>query len=122
MRQRLKLRSCRKAGIVVKTFGGTEHELKQLSIALVKIQGISSKYFHRIKALIFPTICSPPTNQVIDLARNSYSHLHNLELADSNTTNKLNADILIGANYIWDFMIGNIRRGESGPVAIQTTL
>ena len=48
--------------------------------------------------------------------------MHNLELADSNISNELKVDILIGANYIWDFMSEKIRRGESGPVAVQTTL
>ena len=72
VRQRLKLRSCRKERIMVKTFGSTEHELKQLDVVLVQIQGISSKYLNHIEALVVPTICSPLTNQVIDLARNSY--------------------------------------------------
>ena len=31
-------------------------------------------------------------------------------------------DILIGANYIWDFCRDNVIRGDSGPVAVETSL
>ena len=31
-------------------------------------------------------------------------------------------DILIGADYYWHFVSGNIKRGNSGPVAVETIL
>ena len=123
LRSRLKLPSSRTEKIMVKTFGSTHHELQKLDVVVVKIQGMTSKIYNHVEALVIPTICSPLSNQTIDLAKHQYPHLHNLALADTNIANKdLNVDILIGANYIWNFMSGKINRGESGPVAAQTTL
>lgn len=52
-----------------------------------------------------------------------YEHLFQLEMADTvdGTTTK-EIDVLIGLDHYWDLVTGEIQRGASGPVAIQTQL
>ena len=43
------------------------------------------------------------------------------KLSDSSDSKfSCNVDILIGADYYWDFVSDNIRRKNSGPVAVET--
>lgn len=108
---------------MVKAFGTTEHTLQILDVVALQIQGNHSKFYHNIEAVVVPIICSPLANQTIDLARDQYPHIKNLDLADTNNNqDDSDVDILIGVNYYWNFWSGSIKRGTSRPVAIETTL
>ncbi|KAK3703030.1 hypothetical protein QZH41_006695 [Actinostola sp. cb2023] len=77
-----------------------------------------------VNAYSVPTICSPLSNQAVQLAVNNYPHLRGLELADipSNSDN-VEIDVLIGADYYWNFVTGAIKRGDRpGPVAMYTKM
>ena len=74
-------------------------------------------------ALAFPTICSPLNVQVeID----HYSYLQGIYLADHFISDNNNLipddtiDVLIGSDYYWDVVTGDIIRGNGGPVAIHS--
>ena len=68
-------------------------------------------------------ICNPLSDQCVSIAKNQYDHLKYLKLSDSSDSKfNCNAGILVGADYYWDFVSGNIRRGNSGPVAVETIL
>ena len=68
-----------------------------------------------IKALTFPTICSPMATRV-DLK--AYPHLQGLQLADSfSSTSDREIGLLIGADYYHEFVTGDIIKGSAGPVA-----
>ena len=53
-----------------------------------------------------------------------YLHLEDLDLADccitDAHTSNIDIDILIGLDYYYDFITGEIIRGEEGPVAINS--
>ena len=69
--------------------------------------------------LSFPAICSPLQTTV---AVDQYPHLSNLDLADADTDEDCSdsIDILIGIDYYWQVVIGDIIRGDSGPVALNS--
>ena len=70
-----------------------------------------------------PTICSPLSERFIELAKNQYTHLNNIQLGDCNVNNSdSQIDVLIGADHYWNFMTGEVKRGSKGPVAIKTIL
>lgn len=57
------------------------------------------------------------------LCQEKYEHLTGLHLADHSDGNSpLQIDILIGCDHYWELITGKVRRGESGPTAIQTHL
>ena len=74
-------------------------------------------------ALAVPLICSPLKDQAVQFAQQSYSHLADLELADHPTEDcDSEVDVLIGNDFYWSFFTGDMKRGESGPVAMKTSL
>ena len=76
-----------------------------------------------MSAYVVPVICTPPSNQCLQVAIEQYPYLADLELAESVSNSQEKIGILIGADYYWTFMTGHSRRGESnGPVAIHTKL
>ena len=95
-----------------------ECELVQLSIVSNTDMGLY------VNAFSVPDICSPLSNQAVNVAVDKYPHLRDLELADSTTeTNDVEIDVLIVAGYYWNFVFDTVRRGEmSGPIALYTKL
>ena len=93
-------------------------ELVQLSIK--SVDGMELY----VNAYSVPTICSSLKNQAVELAVHKYPHLQGLKLADiPATSSEIEVDVLIGADYYWNFITGTVRRGESqGPVALKTKL
>ena len=54
-----------------------------------------------------PLICSPVSNQVINVAKQNCEFIKDLELADnSDVSTDMDVEILIGANYYWEFVTG----------------
>lgn len=49
-----------------------------------------------------------------------YAYLNDLPLADSGVDNKDLIDILVGSNYYWSIVTGNLQRGEDGPVTVSS--
>ena len=75
----------------------------------------------KLCGLAIPFICSPIAKQPLSFAKHYYPHLRGLELADNNEDN-CEIDLLIGADNYWGMVTGTVRRGESGPMAVKTSL
>ena len=72
---------------------------------------------------VVPSICKPLVGQPIDACVENYPHLLGLELADfSNTEASLPVDLLIGSDYYWELVTGQVCRGANGPTVIHTKL
>ena len=72
-----------------------------------------------ITALTHPVICSPLATPV---EYKQYAHLQGLNFADSLDSGSDAIDILLGADYFYEVVTGEIRRGSVGPVAISSKL
>ena len=84
---------------------------------------VENSNYKVINALVVPSICTPLSQQCVSIARNQYDHLKYLKLSNSSDSKfKCNVDILIGANYYWDFISGNTKRRNSAQVAVETVL
>ena len=107
----------------MKTFASSEPTLQNLEVAEVKIANVENSSFKIIITLAVPLICNPLSDQCVRIEKNQYDHLKYLKLSDSSDSKfNCNISILIGADYYWDFVSGNIRRGNSGPGAVETIL
>ena len=70
-----------------------------------------------------PNICSPISNQTIELTQATHSHFITLPLAvNSGGNSELEVDVLIGGDYYWSLFTRKIVRGEIGPVAMEVLL
>ena len=68
-----------------------------------------------VSALTHPTICSPLGSRV-DL------RFYRLQLADRSIDSKVRIDILIGADFYYNLVIGEVLKSSSGPIAISSKL
>ena len=63
------------------------------------------------------------TCQPIAFCRDNFEHLSGLPLADTTDSHdRLQIDILLGSDYYWTLLTGEVKRGSSGPVGVQTEL
>ena len=100
------------------TFG--ESKFKKQSCEVVNLQLRKSEYDDPItlSALTFSVICSPLPAKVFT----NYAHLDGLELADEPYSSGCSIDLLIGSDYYWNFVTGETKRGDEGPVAVKSKL
>ena len=117
----LNLKSLGKKDIVVKIFSNIK-ALKNLDMVQFAVKSENENLNIYINAFV-SDICYPVDYQQIDLAKQTYSHLQSLDLADSNPDNlPLDIDILIGANHYWNIIGKHQVRGEYGPIALGSKL
>ena len=122
VRNQLTLSTVGKQCMTIATFGATKRD--ERVCASVRV-GLRVKYGQVKVFTLFsvPRICDPLTPHPLADTKEMYPHLSGLELADDpGDAQELQVDILIGSDYYWQFITGQLQRGTSGPVAIQTCL
>ena len=72
-----------------------------------------------ISALTHAVICSPVNSRVSLVV---YPHLRRLKLADRRADCQQRIDILVGADFYYDIVSGDVQKGSSGPTAIRSKL
>ena len=73
-----------------------------------------------LNAFSVPHICSDLQGEDLSWVKKNYPHLRDIEFVDSLSENGLmKIDLLIGSDYIWNFLYGNtIREEESVQVGL----
>ena len=119
LRHRLKLDTVKREKLHLNTFGDDRFKSRECEVVRVKLTKPSMEKAIVIEALSFPTICTPlPPMIKVD----SYPCLRELELAD-NSHDKHNAiDVLIGSDYYWTIVTGEVMRINGGPTAMSSKL
>ncbi|MBA4719445.1 MAG: hypothetical protein HRO68_10275 [Nitrosopumilus sp.] len=104
------------------TFGSEKNNLH--SCELVKVLMETTDGAIELQLLTVPVICGPLATQPIPLPVDLYEHLAGLKLADdvSDESAAMEVNLLIGSDYYWELTTGRVKRGESGPVAMETKL
>ena len=104
----------------IKIFGNSNSQCKNVDI--VPLNVITSNKTITIEAICTPDICNPLTNLNVKAASTNYNHLKKLELADLSNTDTKSINILIGLDYYYLFVIGDIIRGEHNKIQFSTRL
>ncbi len=100
------------------TFGNDKVERRKCDKVKLQLKGQSKDI--EISALSFPKICAP-LSTTLDI--DEYPHLQGLQLADDNLLSNdtdSDVDILIGSDYYYDIITGEIQRGGVGPCAVNS--
>ena len=121
-RDLLNLKSCGEQSLSIATFGSSRRTKKVCPIVNVCL---TLKGYPRIELSLYvvPTICEPLTEQPISDCVQAHPHPLGLELTDSsNPTSGLPIDLLVGADYYWKLVTGNVCCGEGGPTVVHTKL
>ena len=122
-RVKLNLLPKRKEKLFIKTFGQENEQLRECDVVEFCVRGLSEGSKVQMTALAVPLICSPLKDQAVQFAQQCYSPLADLELADHPSEDcDSEVDLLIGNDFYWSFFIGDVKRAESGPVAMKTVL
>ena len=117
---KLCLKPVSKEKLQVNTFGGNRFKTKECKSVKLGLQKRGSSEKTEITALSFPVICSTlPSPMEVD----TYSYLADLDLADHTEQGCSDGiDVLVGSDFYWKFVTGEIRRCSCGPVAIHSKL
>ena len=101
----------------INTFGTNKHEKKLCKLVTVRVDVAGQVV--PVNALAYPTICSPISSCI---TVSEYPHVRGLQFADSMEVSEKQIDLLIGADYYYHFITGEIIKGHSGPVAVSSKL
>lgn len=120
VKQKLQLNAEKTELLNLNTFGSEKSERKRCSLVNLNVEVGVDEPPVKISALSYPSICSP-INARVDLS--DYPHLQGLKLADASLGNRSKRiDVLIGADSYYDLVTGDVRKGNSGPVAVSSKL
>ena len=96
--------------LLIKTFGEESSRLPSCELVQVAVKSVDGTSLY-VSAYVVSVICTPPSNQYLQVAIEQYPYLADLELAESVSNSQEEIGILIGADYYWTFMTGHSRRG-----------
>ncbi|XP_067029594.1 uncharacterized protein [Acropora muricata] len=115
--QRSKLAPLKTETLDLNTFGDDRFTKQRCD--LVKLSLRRREDDVKIYALCFPKICSP-LSASLDVSL--YPHLQGLVFADASVVDgsQPNIDILIGSDFYFEILTGEVLRGDSGPVAVNS--
>ena len=120
LRKRLGLPTIKTETLNLNTFGNDTFTKQQCDMVRLSLKGNDRDRL--ITALCFLKICSPLTTTINP---NQYPHLQQLKLSDLNIVSgdhsHSNIDVLLGADYYFDVLNGEILRGSAGPVAMNSS-
>ena len=106
--------------LCIKTFGSDYDNLKTVDVVNLCLKNVDNDTTVTITAHVVPMICSPLNYQAVQFARKNHAHLKDIALSERNPEENLAVDILIGADRYWNIANGEVKGGESGPVAMNT--
>ena len=114
----LKLEPSREQLLEIATFGASDGQRKVCEIVNVGMQGYSPM---SLSLYVVPTICNPLASQPIATCIEQSDLFKDLEFAYySDGSSTLRVDVLIGCDYYWELVSGDVRRSEHGPTAVHT--
>ncbi|CAB4030305.1 E3 ubiquitin- ligase DZIP3 [Paramuricea clavata] len=116
-------RGLRRELLGINTFGQKCTNAEHREVVELKLEPVNGNKVISLEAFVVPEICRIQ-NSHVELARREYPHLKGIRFSDvSKCQGELQIDVLIGADYLWNFQTGVTKRGKSGePVAIETEL
>ena len=101
------------------TFGHNSYKTQHCAVVNFYLQGLQQSEATRISALTSPSICSPLPSAV---RVSSYPHLQDLPLADACDNPRKEVDVLVGSNFYWSFVTGDVSKSSEGPAAVSSKL
>ena len=120
LKTRLKLNPIKVERLNLNTFGEGRFKKQNCDVVRLCLCKPGSNEAIPIEALSFPMICSPPPSHV-DLTK--LPKLQDLNLADySSSTSHDVIDILVGSDYYWSIVTGEVMKTEMGLVAVNSKL
>ena len=108
--------------IVLNVFGKEGGEIMNVHVLKIKVETVTDKIF--MEALCIPTISARLSNQNSQyVLSQNYPHLQGLSIANSSSKTSFDVDLLVGLDFYYSFITGNVKRGQIGePTAVESKL
>lgn len=122
LKERLNLKPIAKEKLCIKTFGQDCNKVQTVEVVKLCLSNTKTHENVVITAHVVPMICSSLCNQDVNFAKEHYGHLSDLTLSESACSDgqPLEVNVLIGSDNYWNIVNGETRKGEGGPVAMNT--
>ena len=117
----LHLQTAARQKLAIAAFGSERMDPRLCEVVRVSVQTRAGED-NNIDLFVVPHICEPLTTQPIDKCLELYPHISGLDQADDPLDETREIDMLIGSDFYWEFVTGEMVRGEECPVAINTTV
>ena len=117
----LRLQAIDQQRLAIAAFGSKRGDPQPCDLVRATVRTTDGQHTS-IDLFVVPHICEPLVGQPLDKCLKLYPHLRGLRLADDPADETRGIDMLVGSDFYWRFVTGEVLRGEEGPVAIQTTL
>ena len=120
-RETLRLPTTNRQRLAIAAFGSNRAEpqvCEAVQVSVATRNGVDKN----IDLFVVPHICEPLTTQPLDKCLEFHPHISELDLADDPLDETREIDLLIGSDFYWEFVTGEVVRGGDGPIAINTTL
>ena len=110
--------------IAIKVFGDETGTLQTCEVVQFCVRSPYNDLSVYVRAYVVPVLCAPLSEQAINIAVYQYPHLAGLGLADypAKMNEELNCEILVGANFYWQFLSGKCIKAYEGPIAMESIL
>ena len=121
--RKLNLPIVRTENLILNAFESDSENVRKINVVKADIKDIDGNMSMSVELHVVPKICSPISQQTIEIAQSMYNHLIGLKLSDSTDGNaNLDIQVLIGGDQYWNFVTGKTIRSFEGPVAMETFL
>ena len=120
LKETLGLKPLARERLCSKTCGSDYDNLKTVDVVKLWLENVHNDVTVTITAHVVPMISSPLNYQVVQFAKRSHDHLKDIALSKFNPEENLVVDIFVGADQYWNIANGEVKRGESGAVAMNT--
>ena len=119
----LGLRPVKQETLGIKVFGKTEVDVEVKDVVELSLTSLSGGKSVRIQCYTIDDIANIECVNMSEV-KQTYQHLKTVYFSDfCGSQRELQVDVLIGANFLWQFQEGeSIRGGPEEPVAVKTTL
>ena len=123
---KLNLNKIKTERVKISTFGEKTEEIKDCDLVELFVINPYTNFKLKMNVLSVSKICNKLQAQDLQYARERYSHLADIKFADECPPDaEIEVDILVGGDYLWQFMLDERKRGEGGtvsPVAVLTKI
>ena len=120
--KQLDLKPVGKHELRIAAFGDNKGRVQSCKVVKIGIE-TRDRGVRELTLFTVPLICEPLNGTLSKRSVQAYPHLADLELADSTEDGEvINLDILIGLDYYWSFVTGEVIKGGTGPTAVYSSL
>ena len=120
LKETLGLKPLARDRLCSKTFGSDYDNLKTVDVVKLCLENVHYDVTVTITAHVVPMISSRLNDQAVQFAERNHDHLKDIALSEFNPEENLVVDIFVRADQYWNIADGEVKRGERGPVAINT--